>query len=612
MKCSNCGANLSDDTKFCSYCGEKMEKTVSASSITEGVQQLYESVASEFKSVNAEKENAKKSIADKIKEKGIQAWDKLSTYGKMTTVIIIIFSLLSLTAFLLGKSFAAIIAILQIVIAVVALLMRKQIIKVPKNWLYMVTLGFSIILLIPYVYLFKSDFESIKKFKWSEIVLADILPAPNSRFGEILSNSENGISLDVHKINREQYNDYIEQCTEKGFTVDLEQIGDFFTAYDGSGYKLSLNYYESDSKMHINVGAPYQYGTFVWTDGDLAGMLPIPKSTTGEISRNDERGFLAYVANMSIDDFESYIALCADRGFIVDVGNTDKSYSAKNSEGYRLSVEYQGNNVICVAVDEPEYEVAIEVECVANWIFSKYDVSVYVNDILQGTIKHGASETFSIILTKGNYDLIFVSAEDDEVTGMVTIDVSRDETFRYKISCTKSEIGVDAIVDNADGENNDEKATVVTPADDDEQSDAAEKNTESEETVVDEPEPNLTIDNCPELADMLANKATNDKSYSAFAAKYKGKIIEFDGRIDNCMKNGSYKTRFDYLVSAGDYDPDSQIGPNFKFENVAYYDLNTDLDTVSVGLNVRIVAEVVSFDSTHELFYLKPVSVTGR
>ena len=25
MKCSKCGAELSDDTRFCSYCGEKVE-----------------------------------------------------------------------------------------------------------------------------------------------------------------------------------------------------------------------------------------------------------------------------------------------------------------------------------------------------------------------------------------------------------------------------------------------------------------------------------------------------------------------------------------------------------------------------------------------------------
>ncbi len=129
---------------------------------------------------------------------------------------------------------------------------------------------------------------------------------------------------------------------------------------------------------------------------------------------------------------------------------------------------------------------------------------------------------------------------------------------------------------------------------------------------VEEPEPNLTVDNCPELAEMLANKAEIDPSYSSFATKYSGKIIEFDGRIDYCTKHGNYNTRFDYLVSAGDYDPDHQIGPYFKFEDVNYSDLNTDLDTVSVGLNVRIVAKVVSFDSNSGLFYLDPISVTGR
>ena len=111
---------------------------------------------------------------------------------------------------------------------------------------------------------------------------------------------------------------------------------------------------------------------------------------------------------------------------------------------------------------------------------------------------------------------------------------------------------------------------------------------------------------------MLSNKAEIDASYSAFATKYKGRIIEFDGRIDYCTKHENYNTRFDYLVSAGNYNPDSQIGPSFKFEDVNYYDLNTDLDTVSVGLNVRIVAEVVSFDSKSGLFYLDPISVTSR
>ncbi len=122
----------------------------------------------------------------------------------------------------------------------------------------------------------------------------------------------------------------------------------------------------------------------------------------------------------------------------------------------------------------------------------------------------------------------------------------------------------------------------------------------------------LTPDNCPQLKEMLENKADMDDSYGDFARKYAGQTIEFDGRIDYCTKHGNYNTRFDYLVSAGDYDPDSQTGPSFKFENVNYYDLNTDLDIVSVGLNVKITAQVVRYDTGSGLFYLKPISVKSR
>ena len=66
------------------------------------------------------------------------------------------------------------------------------------------------------------------------------------------------------------------------------------------------------------------------------------------------------------------------------------------------------------------------------------------------------------------------------------------------------------------------------------------------------------------------------------------------------------------MVSAGDFDPNSMIGPYFQFENVGYYDLHTDLDTVSVGLNVHIIATVESYNASNGLFKLKPVSVTGR
>lgn len=133
------------------------------------------------------------------------------------------------------------------------------------------------------------------------------------------------------------------------------------------------------------------------------------------------------------------------------------------------------------------------------------------------------------------------------------------------------------------------------------------------ETVSDEV---LTIDNCMELANILSNKSEIDESYSSFASKYAGRTIEFDGRIDYVVKHGNYNTRYDILVSAGDYDPNSQIGPIFKFEDVGVYDLDLETlyleDEIEVGKNVRIIAKVGKFDRKSTLFFLDPVSVTER
>lgn len=441
MKCSKCGAELSDDTKFCSYCGQKIEKSTTPPPIVEETE-IPPIPNKEPVIENSKKSDDPKSLAEKIKDKASEKWSKLSTYGKITTVALVFFILFCLVAFLFGKTSAGIIAVLQIMLTVVAILMKRQIIKTPKNWLHIIALALAIVLLVPYISLFKVDYGDAEKFKWSDILLADAVPEPNSLFGEIISNHDDYLSLYVYKTSIEDYNGYVEACKEKGFAVEADQSEQSYYAYDAGGYKLSLYYDESDSKMHIGIEAAEEYGTLVWSDSEIASMLPVPTSTAGEITQDDETGFQAYVSNTSIDEFKTYATACADMGFNIDSYDSDKFYSAENSEGYKLSVSYQGNNVMSVSVDEPEYDVSIEIECVENLLFSKYDVDVYIDDMFEGTIKHGTTEIFELIKNKGSYDIKFVNAEDDSVDAVTQFEVVQDSSIKYKISCSSSQIDV--------------------------------------------------------------------------------------------------------------------------------------------------------------------------
>ena len=148
MRCSKCGAELSEDTKFCSYCGNKVEMPPKQETVSEeDIPPI--SLDEQVQDFQNQKEPPK-SLADRMKEKTSAKWGKLSTYGKIATVAIVVFALLFIVALLSGKTAATIIAVLQIALSVVAVLMHRGIIKIEqkKGWLKWLLLGIAALLMV--------------------------------------------------------------------------------------------------------------------------------------------------------------------------------------------------------------------------------------------------------------------------------------------------------------------------------------------------------------------------------------------------------------------------------------------------------------------------------
>jgi hypothetical protein len=127
----------------------------------------------------------------------------------------------------------------------------------------------------------------------------------------------------------------------------------------------------------------------------------------------------------------------------------------------------------------------------------------------------------------------------------------------------------------------------------------------------------LTSENNPGLAALLAEPNSCSDKMRNFAFQYAGKTIEFDGSIDDVAPSGDYETRFNFLVTAGDFDPNKQVGPTFQFRDK---NASNDLhwtgpnvpDTVTAGLNIHIKATVGEYDPDLCLFQLTPVSTQVR
>lgn len=127
---------------------------------------------------------------------------------------------------------------------------------------------------------------------------------------------------------------------------------------------------------------------------------------------------------------------------------------------------------------------------------------------------------------------------------------------------------------------------------------------------------NITVDNNEEFRALIESPEPDNATVEQFVSKYKGCTIEFDGNVADVIPYKSYKTRFDFLIYAGDYSTTSAHGPNFKFSDVAYYDLHLTganiPDSIGTGQNLHIVAEILEYKSIQGLLYLEPVTTSVR
>jgi hypothetical protein len=126
----------------------------------------------------------------------------------------------------------------------------------------------------------------------------------------------------------------------------------------------------------------------------------------------------------------------------------------------------------------------------------------------------------------------------------------------------------------------------------------------------------LTVMNSPELKALLALDDNCSGKVKQFAKKHAGDTIKFDGSIQAEQPHGSYQTRFDFLIGAGNFDPNKAMGPTFQFNNMNYYDLQLAgkhvPDSVRVGQNYTFTARLGDYDATNCLYQLQPVETRTR
>lgn len=412
--------------------------------------------------------------------------------------------------------------------------------------------------------------SAFSRYNWNDVKLRTLLPEPESKWGDLSTNRDDYLSLYVHRLSPEDFNTYISACVDKGFSVDAVKEDKSYDAFNIDGYKLELYYRESDKEMRICVDAPMEMGVIQWPDSKIAKLLPIPDSTEGLIERDDEKGFEIYLKNVSKADLESYLSECKADGFTLNYDKQDNYYYAQNAEGYQLTAEYKGCNVVYISVIEPQR--TLELQFVST--NSKCDVEVRVDDSYECTVDHGESETRTVKLGLGKHIIRVENDDNDEVYAYYEIDVTKDEHIKFEVKCTKDNIQI-----NLYGQLEEEQESVdVKP-----ETDKKEETQGTNKTVTSKKVKSITEEI---LEEDLGNSVKITKLY--FNEELQGCYVEFEaknakdaaavhfdtGKIDYKSEFNYYSERAKKLRAETPIDEQALHECNQKILNSSYAEWN--------------------------------------
>ena len=264
LKCPSCGAELEfsgdSDEMRCKFCGSKVIIDDKATEVGR-IKKAEMKAKKELDEYELEKKKKTDDYNDERKYKKEKNTGKLKGWAIALTIICLLFTF---TAFSDGKILSGLIGIVQIVaFGYVTLLCLDVLPEKMKNLHKIVFIG-GCVLIIPFIALGDVQIggkanhakEEAEKLDWSEYVLSDKLPEPETLKGRLVSDSSNYLSLYIMGVDKEEYKNYVSACKDEGYTVDIDNSSYSFSAKNEEGYSLRLYFDEEDKEYSISLEGP--------------------------------------------------------------------------------------------------------------------------------------------------------------------------------------------------------------------------------------------------------------------------------------------------------------------------------------------------------------------
>ena len=153
------------------------------------------------------------------------------------------------------------------------------------------------------------------------------------------------------------------------------------------------------------------------------------QSNIGRIIYDNSDSFNVHVGNMSVEDFNSYIKECQDKGFKLNHNKSENYYSAENGKGQEITLRYLGFNIVEIYIkssysidyfDAESFEYALNNGEEVDGKVVKFELNDYKPD-----------SAFGINLWAGEHLNFISESECDVKQGDIVICQITEEPYKF-------------------------------------------------------------------------------------------------------------------------------------------------------------------------------------
>lgn len=190
------------------------------------------------------------------------------------------------------------------------------------------------------------------KYDWSDSELASTIPFPETDKTSIEEDIDNMFWVYVNG-DKDSFVSYIEDCKDKGFDIDIREIeGETYSAYNKDGVYLSLNL--DGTQFELTLKESMIKDEIVWPSTGMSSLIKNPNKSLGTVVVDSSDQFVAYVGEVTEEEFKTYMDDCISKGFKYDFNKGGKYFNGRNGDGDYLHLKYEGVNTMYISMMSAE------------------------------------------------------------------------------------------------------------------------------------------------------------------------------------------------------------------------------------------------------------------